>query len=103
MWLNRQRYHAILARLDALGDNMATVQEQLTALTAAVQANTTVEEGAIALLNQIPQLIKDAAAGADPTTAASIQAAIDAISAESTKLAAAVSANTPAAPAAPTA
>ncbi len=78
---------------------MSELTDKVAALTAAVTAATSVEESAITLIQQIPALILAAAQGADPATLASIQAATDAIAAEGQKLAAAVTANTPATPA----
>jgi hypothetical protein len=70
-----------------------TMATDLTALTAAVAADTDVDNSAIILLNQLSQMLKDAAT--DPQAIADIAAALDANSAA---LAAAVVANTPAAP-----
>lgn len=63
-------------------------------LRAAVAAETTVNQSAVTLLNAIPGLIL--AAGTDP---AALQALADSITVNTTSLAAAVTANTPAAPA----
>lgn len=67
---------------------------QTDALQASVTKETTVEQSAIVLLNSLSQQIKDA--GTDPVALANITAQIDA---NSTALAAAIVANTPAAPA----
>ena len=77
----------ILKKEDQL---MATMQE----LQAAVQRNSDVDDSVIVLLNGIVQQLKDAQAANDP---AAIQAVIDAIDADTKKMADAVTANTPAA------
>jgi hypothetical protein len=78
--------------LKLLGDIMA----DLTALTAQVTTNTTVIESALTLIQGIAAAL--AAAGTDPVALAALQTQL---ATEDTKLAAAVAANTPAAPAAP--
>lgn len=60
---------------------------------AKVTAEKTVVDSAVALLSQLSQAIKDA--GTDP---AKLQALSDAIDAQQSELASAVTANTPAAP-----
>ena len=62
-------------------------------LTANVTANTTVIESAIALLGNLKTLLD--AAGTDPVK---LKALSDTLASEDTKLAAAITANTPAAP-----
>ena len=84
---------------------MAALDDKITALQAEVTANTTVEQSAVALLNGLStqlaaaiQAAKDAGA-----TAAQLQSLTDlntALNKNDTDLAAAVAANTPAAPAA---
>lgn len=69
---------------------MATIQD----LTSHIEAQTSVEDGVITLLQTISQQLKDAQASNDP---AAIQAAIDQIDANTKKLSDAVVANTPAA------
>jgi len=68
----------------------------LDALTAQVTANTTVIESALTLINGFAAQL--AAAGTDPAALAALQASLKS---EDDKLAAAVAANTPAAPPAP--
>ena len=72
--------------------NQEKIMSALDDLTAAVAAEDTVIDSAIALINGIPALI--AAAGVDPAKLAALQTDIKA---KSTALAAAVAANTPAA------
>lgn len=69
---------------------MATIQD----LTSHIEAQTSVEDGVITLLQTISQQLKDAQASNDP---AAVQAAIDQIDANTKKLSDAVVANTPAA------
>lgn len=83
-----------------------TIAAELTNLTATVLAETTVTQAAVALLNGIPAMITAAvdaatAAGATPAQLAAFATLNDTIAANSTTLAAAVTANT-AAPPAPT-
>jgi hypothetical protein len=92
--------HEVRARLDAILDQLGLVvskQETMMAaiddLQAAVAAEDTVIDSAIALIQGIPALI--AAAGVDPAKLAALQSDI---TAKSSSLAAAVAANTPAAP-----
>lgn len=68
----------------------------LDSLTAAVKANTDVEQSAIALIADIAQRLADA-----KTDPAAVQALADQLNANAAALSAAVVANTPAAPAAP--
>lgn len=69
---------------------MATITDVQTKVT----AEGTVIDSAVTLLGQLSQMLKDALASNDPTA---VQAVIDAIDANTTKLANAVVANTPAA------
>ena len=76
---------------------------QIANLTADVAAETTVEESAITLITGIPGMIAVAvaqatAAGATPAELAAVTALGTSITNSSSKLAAAVTANTPAAP-----
>lgn len=64
-------------------------------LTAAVTAEKTVEDSAIALLNGLSQQLKDALASGN--TDAAVQTVIDSLAANTSALSAAVTANTPAA------
>ena len=91
--------HEVLARLDEILDkldlvtsNQETMMAAIDDLQAAVAAEDTVIDSAIALIQGIPALI--AAAGVDPAKLAALQSDI---TAKSTALATAVAANTPAA------
>lgn len=82
----------------------ASIQEALTALTATVAAETAADKSAIALINGIPALIAQqvAAAQAAGATPAQLQGFTDLgnqLAGSAADLAAAVTANTPAAPA----
>lgn len=68
------------------------MSKELDDLTAEVAANNAIEESAITLINGLAAQI--AAAGTDP---AKLQALTDSLTAESANLAAAITANTPAA------
>lgn len=70
---------------------MATLAD----IQAAVAAERSVEDSAVALLGHIAQMLKDALAANDP---AAIQAVVDQIDANTKSLSDAVAANTPAAP-----
>ena len=91
------------AKLDQVLAAQAAAQQReemelmtLAELKAKVEATTTIEESAVALLTGLAQQLKDALAnGADP---AAIQAIADELDAGTNDLAAAISANTPAAP-----
>lgn len=72
---------------------------QLDALTAAVAANTTAADSAITLLAGLKTQLDAAIAANAAGDGTALQALSDSLTAESTKLAAAVTANTPAAPA----
>lgn len=120
----RKRHSELLARLDGLSDQTTDVftklSDQIAAMTRAiltqggglamtlddikakVDAENTVIDSAVALLGGLSAKITElagevAAAGQDP---AKLQALADEIDAKSAELAAAVTANTPAAPAA---
>jgi|SRR5882762_338415 len=71
---------------------MATMQD----VAAAVAAESTVDDSIIVLLNGIAQQLKDALAANDPVA---LQAVVDGIHANTAKIQAAVTANTPVAPA----
>ena len=95
----------VMRRLDTLSDqidliqsNLETIMSAIDDLQAAVAAEDTVIDSAITLISGIPALI--AAAGVDPAKLAALQADI---ANKSKALADAIAANTPAAPAAPTA
>jgi predicted RecB family nuclease len=77
--------------LRAQGEKMST---QMQALTDKVNALKTVDDSAIALLGGLSQQLKDALANNDLPA---IQALADSVDAEAAKMAAAITANTPAA------
>jgi len=82
----------VLTAVTKLTRKEETMSTQLDALTASVSKNTDVEESAITLISGLAAQI--AAIKTDPVA---LQALSDSLSAESGKLAAAVTANTPAA------
>lgn len=98
MWT--QRHHdEIVQKLDHvhellhhLTERIITLSAETDRLTASVAALTTVEQSAVTLLGQLSQLIRDNAQ--DP---AALNALADSIDDDKNDLAAAVSANTPAA------
>ncbi len=88
------------------GVTMSQLDDAITALTAQVAAQTTVDQSAVTLINGIPGMIATAvanatAAGATPAQLAAIAALGTSLAAAAAPLAAAVSANTPVAPPAP--
>jgi chromosome segregation ATPase len=85
-----QRVEAVLTTLVAKGE---AVSVELDALTAEVERNTTVDESAITLMEQLAQMLRDHAD--DP---AAIRSLADKLETSSSRLATAVTANTPAAP-----
>jgi hypothetical protein len=89
----RARLDDILKQLGLVVNNQETMMAAIDDLQAAVAAEDTVIDSAIALIQGIPALI--AAAGVDPAKLAALQSDI---TAKSSSLAAAVAANTPAAP-----
>jgi len=89
----RARLDAILDQLGLVVSNQETMMAAIDDLQAAVAAEDTVIDSAIALIQGIPALI--AAAGVDPAKLAALQSDI---TAKSSSLAAAVAQNTPAAP-----
>jgi hypothetical protein len=101
--------NAMQAQLRVLTTQGATLMstanlldQQITALQTAVQNETSVEQSAITLINGIPKLIADAvakaqAAGATPAELSALTALQSQIASNGTALAAAVTANTPAA------
>ena len=96
----------ILTKLTRLEIKMAALDDQIAVLTADVTAEDTVIDSAVTLINGIPALIKDAvdkalAAGATPAQLQSLTDLGTTMTAKSQALAAAVTANTPAAPPAP--
>ena len=88
----------ILALLGKVIQKEVSMSQQLTDLTTQVAQNTTVEAGAVTLIQGLAAQI--AAAGTDPVA---LQALHDSLNTSATALAAAIAANTPASPAAPAA
>jgi hypothetical protein len=88
--LGATRY--IINQLDRILEGERTIMADLSTLEADVAAETTVEKSAIALLTQLADLLKSA--GTDPVKLAALH---DTITANTAALAAAVTANTPAA------
>jgi hypothetical protein len=86
---------AILAQLALILNQESTMSAELDSLTAQVKANTDVEASALALINGIAARIT--AAGTDPAALAALTASLKS---SDDDLAAAVLANTPAAPSA---
>lgn len=83
---------------------MAQIDDDIVALTAKVQAESDVVTSAVTLLNGVPAMIADAvatalAAGATPAQLQALTDLATAVDAQTTTLANAVAANTPAAPA----
>lgn len=76
---------------------MTAVTDALDAAEAAAKADTDAENAVESLLTTLSKQISDLKTGSDPATAARIQALADATSARAAQLAAAVTANTPAA------
>lgn len=85
--------HRIEQKLDRILNKENRIMADLTQLSADVANTTSVEESAITLINNIAAQL--AAAASDP---AAIQALSDSLNTEAASLAAAVAANTPAAP-----
>jgi hypothetical protein len=95
----------VLLGIDRMEKLMSKLDDQITALTAQVQANTTVENSALVLIQGFSATLAAAvaaaqAAGATPAQLQSLTDLGTAIKASDDALAAAVAANTPAAPAA---
>ena len=99
-WLNttrsltalHEKIDLLLRRMDAQSNREEKVLMTLAELKATVEAERTVIDSAIVLLNGLAQQLKDAIANGDP---AAIQAIADELDAQSQALAAAVVANTP--------
>lgn len=87
-----EQQHLMLQRLTIIVHKENSMATDLSALTAAVAHDTEVDASAITLLNQLSQMLKDAA-----TDPAAVQAIADALAANAQALADAVVANTPAA------
>lgn len=92
-WNFPSQLDRIEAKLDALTARSKTMSAELDALTAQVAQNTNAEQSAITLLNNLHQLLIDA--GTDP---AKLGAITSTLKTSADALAAAVVANTPAAP-----
>ena len=95
-----QKLDQILTRLGAIQAQEAIMAATLDDTLAAVTAESTVDDSIITLLNGLAAQIK--AGGLSAADAAKVQAIFDQATANSTKIAAAVTANTPPAPPAPT-
>jgi uncharacterized protein (DUF2336 family) len=91
-----QQLSAIQQRLNQLIQGETKIMATLDDVVAATAAEKTVVDSAVALLNNLTAMLQAALATGDPTK---IQAAVDAITAQTQELATAVAANTPAAPA----
>jgi len=101
----------VVTRLDTLNDKVdqlikgeKNIMLDISALQTAVANETTVEQSAITLISGFSQQLKDAlaaaqAAGNNSVDPATIQGIVDTMTQSQTALAAAVAANTPAAPA----
>lgn len=81
--------------IDQLTKRISTMADELQTLTATVATNTTVTDSAITLLTGLKGQLDAAIAAGNP---AALQALSDSLGSETQKLAAAVAANTPAAP-----
>ena len=97
------RLNEMTKRMEQLNQKLEKIMAAIDDLAAAVAAEDTEIASAIILLNGIPKLITDAvnaalAAGATPAMLAQITALATDVQANMAKLAAAVVANTPAAP-----
>lgn len=88
------RLQAITAKLDLLLPKEMYMSTQLDTLSAQVQKQTEVEAGAVLLIKGLAQQIQD---GKDDP--AKLQALADQLNASATELSAAITANTPTAPA----
>ena len=82
------------ASLNSILKKDITIMQELDNLTAAVTASTTVQDSAMVLLTGLKTALDAAIAGGNP---AALQALSDSLGSESTKMAAAITANTPAA------
>src|SRR5574338_798599 len=91
------RLDALLQAINSLLQKVEQMSQDLSALQAAVHANTSVIDSAITLIQGLSAKLQTAIdAGADT---AQLQAIVDELNAQDVSLAAAVSANTPAEPA----
>ena len=89
-----QQHQETMAILTRLAGKANSMEDQIKALQAEVANNTTVEQSAITLIQGLGAAIT--AAGTDPAALASL---VSTLQANDTALAAAITANTPAAPA----
>lgn len=98
--IHDERSERLLRLLEA---KLSDVSDKVDALVAEVASQTTVIQGAEALLNNLNTLLQEAIAnrGNDPALAARVQAVIDQIDAQKAELAQAITTNTPAATPAP--
>jgi hypothetical protein len=88
----------IMAALQKMEQTMSALSDKIDALTAEVEQMKTVEQSAVTLLNGLSAIIADLKNGVtDPAVLAKIDAANAALDAAKNDLAAAVTANTPAA------
>ena len=85
--------HSVNVIASHLDHQEHTIMADLTALTAAVEANSSVVDSAVLLIEDIAAQLRDV----DTTDPAAIAALADELTAKSGELAAAVAANTPAA------
>ena len=89
----------IIAKLNLIITQEKTMAIDLSKLQAEVTANTTVEQSVVALLGQLSAIIAAIPPSNDPVTQAALDQLTSTLSANDTALSAAVTANTPAAPA----
>ena len=88
----------VMAALQQMEQTMITLSDKIDALTTEVEQMKTVEQSAVTLLNGLSAIIADLKNGVtDPAVLAKIDAANAALDAAKNDLAAAVTANTPAA------
>ena len=91
-WISRSQWNQLNSKLDTIIKGLQTMASDLTALTAQVEQNTTVEGSAITLLQGLAAKI--ASLANDP---AAIAALATQLNTSATALSAAITANTPAA------
>ena len=111
-WWTEQKYNAIMALLQTLHANQLTLLNRLNAitgkedqmavnldaLTAEVQRNTDVEKSVVALVQSLVTQLNAIPPSSDPATQAAIDGLKQTLSDNDDAIAAAVTANTPAAP-----
>jgi uncharacterized protein HemY len=93
LWVSKKRWQELINALNNLQQQGAITMADLSALTAQVEQNVTVEQSAITLIQGLAAQIT--AAGTDPVALAALATQLNT---SATSLAAAISANTPAAP-----